>query len=99
MSFETVKKRCIERNPGGDSSRLDSSILESMRKFEKLAKSQTGGYIPLSFHAMTAEEGETAWQVANKHFDKHKLEYVHMYLEMLIDLYDYKPECSLKKST
>jgi len=38
---------------------------------------------------MTAKEGETASQARNENFDKHKLQYVHLYLTMLIDLYDY----------
>ena len=90
MSIESVRNKIIESHPDSDYSKLDDSILQVMKRFEKIVKMHSRDYIPESFWRITARENQTAAQARSAFFEQHKLEYIHKYLDLITDLYDYK---------
>ena len=91
MSFESVRKKCIANSPGGDISKLDDSINVVTNRFVKIVKTSYNEEMKGGFFYSNQPT-----LAKNAYFEKYKLEYIHKHLEMLIDLYDYKPPSSLK---
>lgn len=92
MSFDTVKARIIELNPDANFAKLDENILNSIKRFEKIARVEHKGLFSRRIWRTMTRKGETLSQTQTRCFEEHKPEFIHQYLTMLIDLYDYKPK-------
>lgn len=84
MSFESVINRCMENYPDMNKEKLEVDLRKQAIRFEKIVKTSYNESFPKSLTQYGLDK--------NTDFEKHKLHYIHQKLEILIDLYDYKPE-------
>lgn len=90
MSIEAVRKKCIREYyllEDQELVKLDEEINKIGTRFVKITKThfnENESKLLINLHQEPAS-------VKNEFFKKHEMEYVHKHLEMLIDLFDYKP--------
>lgn len=95
MSIESVKQKCRGNTSHMNDETFDltfeKDITLEMKRFEKVVKANWNLQQNMPIWNMVAKLGETGTQVKNRFFEKHKTELVQKYLELICDLYDYKP--------
>lgn len=86
MSIDSVFNNCIENSPDINKEALLEDINKQMRRFEKVVKSSYNESNTNFFRSFS----DNYVKVRDETFNAHKMEEIHRYLTMLIDLYDYK---------
>jgi len=89
MSQETVLNKCLQGNPDADVEVLKKDIKKISERFERMVKTSFNEGHKGMFVAMYPESPTTA---KNTHFAKFRMEYIHQFLEIFIDMYDYQPK-------
>ena len=88
MSIDSVVKQCLENNPNLSIEEVESGIMQRKDCFERLLRSDFNKSYPLGCELF--KHADNRAEARNEFWEKRFESYLWQYLDMIMDIYDFK---------